>query len=186
MTLSDVPASLTVLREGVCTNGIDTLTRGHAMLYYTFMLLMFWVVATPAVSLVFGVYLYISVTRFNSHYNEAFSSLKIEHYKNFVRLHITSTGDLEVYAIGVDKVCVPALLRVRWVHFVVLLTHGSRSRSCGHVTRTGVGDGKPSFCANRTAGRLLHPQHRHRIHGACPASGHQLLPRKSAGVAEPC
>lgn len=30
------------------------------------------------------------------HYNEAFSSLRIEGFKNFLRFHITTQGDLEV------------------------------------------------------------------------------------------
>ena len=55
MTMSDVPASLAVLRNQVCESGIESLTRGHTLLFYGFTLLMFWVVATPAVSFVFGV-----------------------------------------------------------------------------------------------------------------------------------
>lgn len=35
---------------------------------------------------------------------EAFSSLRIEGYKNIVRFHINRSGDLEVYTLGVDRV----------------------------------------------------------------------------------
>merc|ERR1712110_430800 len=38
------------------------------------------------------------------HLDEAFSSLRIEDYKNFLRLHIDKTGTLTMYAVGIDKV----------------------------------------------------------------------------------
>lgn len=37
------------------------------------------------------------------HFNEAFSSLRIQDWKNFVRLHISPSGDLEIYVIGIDR-----------------------------------------------------------------------------------
>jgi hypothetical protein len=55
-------------------------------------------------SFIVGSYLYLSVNFLNCHYTEAFSSLKIQGYKNFVRLHINKSGDLELYALGVDRV----------------------------------------------------------------------------------
>ncbi len=53
--------------------------------------------------IIMGVYLFISVNVFHRHYNEAFSSLKIENWKNFVRMKIDSNGDLTVYPIGLRK-----------------------------------------------------------------------------------
>lgn len=38
------------------------------------------------------------------HFNEAFSSLRIQDWKNFVRLHVTRGGDLEVHVVGLDRV----------------------------------------------------------------------------------
>lgn len=72
--------------------------------YYGGMLAYYWVVATPAVGFLFGFYLYIAVNFFHCHYDEAFSSLRIPHYKGFSRLHLTQTGDLVVYALAMDKV----------------------------------------------------------------------------------
>jgi hypothetical protein len=37
-------------------------------------------------------------------FNEAYSAQHIEHYKNFVRLHIGEDGALTVYPVGVDRV----------------------------------------------------------------------------------
>ena len=52
---------------------------------------------------IMGIYLVISVCIFRLHGNEAFSSLKIEGYKNFLRMRIDSKG-LSVWAFGLDQV----------------------------------------------------------------------------------
>lgn len=41
------------------------------------------------------------------HANEAFSALRIENYKNFLRLHINKAGNLTVYPVGIDNVSDP-------------------------------------------------------------------------------
>jgi hypothetical protein len=51
-------------------------------------------------STIFGLYLLISLYFFNRHANEAFSSLAIPHYKNFLRLKISPDGSITVYPIG--------------------------------------------------------------------------------------
>lgn len=51
----------------------------------------------------FGLYLFLSVNVFRVHENEAFSSLRIDNYKHFLRCHLTADG-LKIYVIGVDKV----------------------------------------------------------------------------------
>ena len=51
-----------------------------------------------------GAYLFVCINMFGVHPNEAFSALRIQDYKNFVRLHLTKTGALEVYGLGIDKV----------------------------------------------------------------------------------
>ncbi len=61
----------------------------QALLYYGGMLAYFWLLATPAVGLVFGIYLYVSVCFCGVHYDEAFSSLRVAHYKSMTRMHIT-------------------------------------------------------------------------------------------------
>jgi len=52
---------------------------------------------------IMGIYLVISVCIFRRHGNEAFSSLKIEGYKNFLRMRLDERG-LAVWAFGLEKV----------------------------------------------------------------------------------
>lgn len=59
-----------------------------------------WVIG----SFIMGIYLFVSLNIFGRHHNEAFSSLKIADYKNFVRFKIEENGDLVVFPIGVRKV----------------------------------------------------------------------------------
>ncbi|MGH9900566.1 MAG: hypothetical protein ACRD68_01865, partial [Pyrinomonadaceae bacterium] len=59
-----------------------------------------WVVG----SFIMGVYLWASFNLFGRHYNEAFSALKIEDWKHFLRLRIDAEGNLEIYPIGIPKV----------------------------------------------------------------------------------
>ena len=51
-------------------------------------------------STIFGLYLFISLYFFKRHANEAFSSLAIPHYKNFLRIKISRDGSITVYPIG--------------------------------------------------------------------------------------
>ena len=55
-------------------------------------------------SFVMGLYLLISLNVFGRHDEEAFSALRIEDYKNFLRLHISEDGTLTIYPIQVEKV----------------------------------------------------------------------------------
>jgi hypothetical protein len=55
-------------------------------------------------ALIMGMYLFVSLHIFGRHDNEAFSSLKIEDYKNFLRLHINSNGELTIYPLKIEKV----------------------------------------------------------------------------------
>lgn len=72
--------------------------------YYGGMLAYYWLLATPAMGFVFGLYLYISVCWFHVHYDEAFSALRIANFKGLSRLHITPDGDLEIFTLGMDRV----------------------------------------------------------------------------------
>lgn len=58
-----------------------------------------WIVG----SMIFGVYLFLSLNVFGRHSNEAFSSLAIQDYKNFLRMKIDRTG-LTIYPIGLRRV----------------------------------------------------------------------------------
>ena len=59
-----------------------------------------WIVG----SFVFGFYLLISINVFGRHWNEGFSSLKIQDYKNFIRMRIDPDGSLTIFPIGIEKV----------------------------------------------------------------------------------
>lgn len=37
------------------------------------------------------------------HYDEAFSSLQVPHFKGFLRFHITRSGDLEMFSLGLER-----------------------------------------------------------------------------------
>ncbi|KAJ6792744.1 Uncharacterized protein M6B38_237155 [Iris pallida] len=104
MSAFDVPEVMAVTRRNICKNGMESLSRGAAIIYYASLFLYFWVLSTPVVSLVFGSYLYICINWFHIHFDEAFSSLRIANYKAFTRFHITKSGDLEVFTLAVDKV----------------------------------------------------------------------------------
>jgi len=66
-------------------------------LYYTF-------IAVPLAGSLFGTWLAVSLNVFKCQCDLAFSSLQIQHYKNFVKLHIKEDGELEIFAIGLQKV----------------------------------------------------------------------------------
>lgn len=53
---------------------------------------------------VMGLYLLVSILGFRRHANEAFSSLRIEDYKHFLRLRLDSAGRLHIHAIALDRV----------------------------------------------------------------------------------
>ncbi|PNY03968.1 hypothetical protein L195_g000379 [Trifolium pratense] len=104
MSAFDVPEVMAVSRNTICKNGLESLSRGGAIIYYASVFLYFWVFSTPVVSLVFGSYLYICINWLHLHFDEAFSSLRIANYKSFTRFHINSDGNLEVFTLAVDKV----------------------------------------------------------------------------------
>ena len=52
---------------------------------------------------VFGLYLLLSLNIFGMNLTNAFSSLRIEGYLNFVRMRFSSDGALTLYPIGIDK-----------------------------------------------------------------------------------
>jgi len=55
-------------------------------------------------SFILGVYLFVSIRIFGRHSNEAFSSLRIQDFKQWLRLRIDAVGTLTIYAIGIDRV----------------------------------------------------------------------------------
>jgi hypothetical protein len=59
-----------------------------------------WVVG----SAVMGLYLLISLNVFGRHGEQAFAALRIEDFKNFLRLHIARDGTLTVYPVKIERV----------------------------------------------------------------------------------
>jgi hypothetical protein len=54
--------------------------------------------------LVIGLYLLISISVFGRHNNEAFSSLRIQDYKQWLRLRIDAAGTLTIWSFALDRV----------------------------------------------------------------------------------
>lgn len=73
-------------------------------LLFLFTMLMIFGGGWLAGSLIMGVYLLISMNVFGRHDNEAFSALKIQDYKNFLRLKIDNTGQLTIFPIKIETV----------------------------------------------------------------------------------
>jgi hypothetical protein len=59
-----------------------------------------WIVG----SIIMGAYLFVSLNAFGHHHNEAFSSLSIADYKNFIRFKVDKNGNLTIFPIGIRKV----------------------------------------------------------------------------------
>jgi hypothetical protein len=59
-----------------------------------------WIVG----SVIMGLYLLVSLNIFKRHSNEAFSSLAIEDWKNFLRMRIDERGDLTIFPVGIRRV----------------------------------------------------------------------------------
>jgi hypothetical protein len=59
-----------------------------------------WVIG----SVLMGLYLLISLNVFGRHSQQAFSGLRIEDFKHFLRLHVATDGTLTIYPIRIDRV----------------------------------------------------------------------------------
>ena len=55
-------------------------------------------------SMIVGLYLLISLNVFGRHSEEAFSSMRIEDYKHFLRLHVGRDGTLTIYPVAIPRV----------------------------------------------------------------------------------
>jgi hypothetical protein len=59
-----------------------------------------WIVG----SIIMGLYLLVSLNVFGRHSEEAFSAMRIQDYKHFLRLHVAADGRLTIYPIRLDRV----------------------------------------------------------------------------------
>lgn len=93
---------------GTDTSGYETVRLAHPTLtnlvWFGSILLVCGVGGYIIGSIIMGVYLFVSLHIRGRHDNEAFSALKIEDYKNFLRLHIDGGGKLTIYPIKIEKV----------------------------------------------------------------------------------
>jgi hypothetical protein len=55
-------------------------------------------------SLLIGIYLLVSISLFGRHNNEAFSALRVQDYKQWLRLRIDAAGVLTVWSLALDRV----------------------------------------------------------------------------------
>ena len=55
-------------------------------------------------AVVLGLYLILSLQLFGRHGNEAFSSLRIQDHKSWLRMRIDAAGELTVHAVAIDRV----------------------------------------------------------------------------------
>lgn len=63
-----------------------------------------WLIGWFVSSLIFGIYLLVALNIFHRHSNEAFSSLRIENYKNFIRIRLDADESMTIFPIGIEKV----------------------------------------------------------------------------------
>jgi hypothetical protein len=62
------------------------------------------VVGAVGGSIALGLYLVLALALLGTHQTEVFSAIRVENYKNFLRLHIAPDGALTVYSLGIDRV----------------------------------------------------------------------------------
>ena len=63
-----------------------------------------FVLGGPVGAFILGAYLFVSIRVFGRHGNEAFSSLRIQDFKQWLRLRIDASGGLTIFAIAIDRV----------------------------------------------------------------------------------
>jgi hypothetical protein len=102
----DFPSSLVRNRQPLCNPLGDAGISRDLMFRYLWRLFPFyWVIATPVAAQIMGTYLFLCINWLGVHMNEAFSSLRIEDYKHFLRMYIDPVSEnLHVYVVGLDHV----------------------------------------------------------------------------------
>jgi hypothetical protein len=102
----DFPSSLVRNRQPLCQiSPHDTASRDLVFRYLWRLFPFFWIIATPVAAQIMGTYLFVCINWLGVHMNEAFSSLRIEDYKHFLRMYIDPTSeDLHIYVVGLEHV----------------------------------------------------------------------------------
>jgi len=105
MMMFDAPELYAVSRTVICrTAGITVvLSRLASAASFLAFFVYYWLLSTPIVAFILGCYLCVGLAFYNVHWDEGFSSLRIPHFKSFLRCRIDSSGDLHVFCIGLDR-----------------------------------------------------------------------------------
>ena len=101
--------------QKLCADGMECLVSSdpvtfaliNRMTRVTYLGAIFLYFGIMAVSLsggIFGTWLALMLNVFKAQCNEGFSSLRVKHWKNFLKIRIDDDGELEVYAIGLARV----------------------------------------------------------------------------------
>ena len=129
MSIFDLPGLIAQkhldICEVLCRGGDECMIQKNAvsfqlvnratMLPYMFAVSLYITcLAIPLAGSVMGTWLALTLVWFRAQYNEGFSSLRLPHWKNFLRLHIKENGDLEVFAIGLQRVPKRWMKDPRW------------------------------------------------------------------------
>lgn len=82
------------------------LEREHIVLHRLALMATTFALGYLASGVIMGVYLWVSVRFFRRHGNEAFSSLRVDGYKNFLRMRVSAEG-ISVWSFGIDDASAP-------------------------------------------------------------------------------
>jgi len=77
--------------------------RGDETLAFLLAMLLIFVMGWIVGSTIMGIYLFVSQYFFGRHNEESFSALKIQDYKSFLRMHISTDGTLTIFPIKIEK-----------------------------------------------------------------------------------
>ena len=99
------------LRNKMCATDV-VLNRLQVFVSFNCIFVLFYFSCTDS-AYVLGIYLFVSLNYFGK-FDEGFSSLRLETYKNFIRFHLDKNGDLTCYVIGIDNVPTRWKLDKRW------------------------------------------------------------------------
>lgn len=113
MTAFDLPDLVVLLRNQQCFE--NNLGFWDAVIFYFGWFVLFLPFSVASSSTVLGTYLYFSVNWLHTHWDEGFSSLRIPDYKSFLRFHITRSGELEVFSIGIENVPQSWVIDSQWL-----------------------------------------------------------------------
>lgn len=119
MKLFDLPGSITQNHQDMCSilcsdktecllmhDPSHYLSIGRTTFapYLAAIALYFIFIAVPIAGGIFGCWIALSMNLFSVQNDLGFSSLQLQHWKNYLKLHLTEKGDIEIFAIGLNRV----------------------------------------------------------------------------------